>query len=111
MEASKATSSNIKVFCRFRPFNEMEKDYNPHPIHKIASNRHLIVKDPSRHEDMSFLFDEVFDSETTQEQIYSEVGLPVLMNILDGFNGTIIAYGQTSSGKTHTMQGHDFNNR
>jgi kinesin family protein 5 len=30
---------------------------------------------------------------------------------LDGFNGTIMAYGQTSSGKTHTMQGHDINDK
>lgn len=33
------------------------------------------------------------------------MGGPILNNILDGFNGTIIAYGQTSSGKTHTIQG------
>lgn len=30
---------------------------------------------------------------------------------MDGFNGTIMAYGQTSSGKTHTMQGHDINDK
>jgi chromosomal replication initiation ATPase DnaA len=38
------------------------------------------------------------------------VGNPTLSNILDGFNGTIMAYGQTSSGKTHTMQG-DINDK
>jgi kinesin family protein 5 len=37
--------------------------------------------------------------------------MPVLNNILDGFNGTILAYGQTSSGKTHTMQGADLNDK
>lgn len=37
--------------------------------------------------------------------------MPILNNILDGFNGTIMAYGQTSSGKTHTMQGHDINDK
>ena len=60
---------------------------------------------------MSFLFDKVFDSPTSQEEMYQEVGEPILINILDGFNGTIIAYGQTNSGKTHTMQGHDFSCR
>lgn len=39
------------------------------------------------------------------------MGLPVLQNILDGFNGCIMAYGQTSSGKTHTMQGYDLNDK
>ena len=37
--------------------------------------------------------------------------MPVLKNIIDGFNGTIMAYGQTSSGKTHTMQGYDLNDK
>lgn len=58
---------------------------------------------------MPFLFDQVFDVDTIQEEIYNEVGAPVLLNILDGFNGTIMAYGQTSSGKTYTMQGPDLN--
>lgn len=31
----------------------------------------------------------------------------MLNNIVDGFHGTIMAYGQTSSGKTHTMQGYE----
>lgn len=57
------------------------------------------------------MFDNVFDIETTQEQVYQMVGSPILSNILDGFNGTIMAYGQTSSGKTHTMQGHDINDK
>ncbi len=28
-----------------------------------------------------------------------------MIGVLEGFNGTILAYGQTSSGKTYTMQG------
>ena len=32
------------------------------------------------------------------------VFFPVL-DVLMGYNGTIFAYGQTSSGKTHTMEG------
>ena len=57
------------------------------------------------------MFDHAFDTSAGQEDVYREVGLPVLNNILDGFNGTIMAYGQTSSGKTHTMQGYDINDR
>lgn len=30
---------------------------------------------------------------------------------MDGFNGTIMAYGQTSSGKTFTMQGNDLSDK
>ena len=57
------------------------------------------------------MFDHIFETNSSQEDIYKEVGMPVLTNILDGFNGTIMAYGQTSSGKTHTMQGYDLNDR
>lgn len=35
---------------------------------------------------------------------------PIIDGVLQGFNGTIFAYGQTSSGKTHTMQGPDIEN-
>lgn len=34
----------------------------------------------------------------------SGLSLPSLPDVLAGYNGTIFAYGQTSSGKTHTME-------
>ena len=37
--------------------------------------------------------------------MYDSAAKPIIESVLDGFNGTIFAYGQTSSGKTHTMQG------
>jgi kinesin family protein 5 len=49
--------------------------------------------------------------QSTQEEIYEKIANPILNNILDGFNGTIMAYGQTSSGKTHTMQGYDLSDK
>jgi kinesin family protein 5 len=52
--------------------------------------------------------------DTTQEKIYEITAKPVVTSCLAGFNGTIFAYGQTSSGKTFTMQGaglHDKNLR
>lgn len=33
--------------------------------------------------------------------------MPIIESVLEGFNGTVLAYGQTSSGKTHTMVGPD----
>ena len=42
---------------------------------------------------------------STQKQVYDEAAKPIIESVLDGFNGTIFAYGQTSSGKTHTMSG------
>ena len=37
--------------------------------------------------------------------VYKSIASPLVRNTLDGYNSTIFAYGQTSSGKTHTMVG------
>ena len=42
-----------------------------------------------------------------QEEVYNEAARDIIQSVLEGFNGTVLAYGQTSSGKTHTMQGPD----
>lgn len=47
--------------------------------------------------------------DTDQVQMFETAALPIVECVLEGFNGTIFAYGQTSSGKTHTMQGVDIN--
>lgn len=106
----KKAEGNIKVFCRFRPFNAKELTANPNRLHRINKNTQLIIKD-IRAEEVSFMYDNVFDVDSTQEEVFEKVGSPVLNNILDGFHGTIMAYGQTSSGKTHTMQGYDLNEK
>ena len=44
---------------------------------------------------------------STQKEVYDFAARPIIDSVLEGFNGTIFAYGQTSSGKTHTMNGPD----
>lgn len=56
---------------------------------------------------IKYNFDRVFDPEATQKDIYGEAIIPIIESVIEGFNGTILAYGQTSSGKTHTMVGPD----
>jgi hypothetical protein len=45
----------------------------------------------------------VFHPTASQEDVYNEVGGPIVQNVLAGYNGTILAYGQTGTGKTYTM--------
>uniref|UniRef100_A0A8C8DSG7 Kinesin-like protein n=1 Tax=Oryzias sinensis TaxID=183150 RepID=A0A8C8DSG7_9TELE len=52
-----------------------------------------------------YAFDRVFPTNTTQEQVYNTCAKQIVKDVLYGYNGTIFAYGQTSSGKTHTMEG------
>lgn len=49
----------------------------------------------------------MFDPNSTQVSIYEQSVKPIVDSVLDGYNGSIMAYGQTSSGKTHTMLGPD----
>ena len=53
----------------------------------------------------SFTFDNVFPPMTTTESIYRQVLSEIVQSTVEGYNGCIFAYGQTSSGKTFTMTG------
>ncbi|KAK4337143.1 hypothetical protein RND71_043361 [Anisodus tanguticus] len=52
-----------------------------------------------------FTFDAVFDCNSNQSDIYDQIMRPIVDSVLEGFNGTIFAYGQTGTGKTYTMEG------
>lgn len=52
-----------------------------------------------------YTFDSVYDCDSKQEEIYADVCHPLVESVLNGFNGTIFAYGQTGTGKTYTMEG------
>lgn len=49
----------------------------------------------------------MYDTTTKTEDVYNDVAKPIVEAATTGFNGTIFAYGQTSSGKTYTMTGTD----
>ncbi|XP_070708795.1 kinesin-1 heavy chain-like [Pempheris klunzingeri] len=89
----------IKVVCRFRPLNKSEVARGDKYIPKFKGD------DCVQMAGKPYYFDRVFQSNTTQEQFYNAVAQKIVRDVLDGYNGTIFAYGQTSSGKTHTMEG------
>jgi len=93
---------SIRVICRFRPLNHTEE--------KTGSK--FIVKFPSGTDDQCvsiggklYVFDKVLKPNVTQTQVYEAAAKSIVKDVLNGYNGTIFAYGQTSSGKTHTMEG------
>uniref|UniRef100_A0A7E4VJT4 Kinesin-like protein n=1 Tax=Panagrellus redivivus TaxID=6233 RepID=A0A7E4VJT4_PANRE len=53
----------------------------------------------------AYVFDHVFDPNQSQKQVYEGSAAHIVRDVLSGYNGTVFAYGQTSSGKTHTMEG------
>uniref|UniRef100_A0A673MK33 Kinesin-like protein n=1 Tax=Sinocyclocheilus rhinocerous TaxID=307959 RepID=A0A673MK33_9TELE len=89
----------IKVMCRFRPLNSSEVTRGDKYIAKFQGEDSIVIGGKP------YVFDRVFQSNTTQEQVYTACAQQIVKDVLGGYNGTIFAYGQTSSGKTHTMEG------
>jgi hypothetical protein len=50
-------------------------------------------------------FDRVFGPEESTEQVYEDLVRPLVERVVEGYNATVLAYGQTTSGKTHTISG------
>uniref|UniRef100_A0A670Z4A8 Kinesin-like protein n=1 Tax=Pseudonaja textilis TaxID=8673 RepID=A0A670Z4A8_PSETE len=91
---------SIKVMCRFRPLNEAEILRGDKFIPKFKGEDTIVVG-----QGKPYVFDRVLPPNTSQEQVYNACAKQIVKDVLEGYNGTIFAYGQTSSGKTHTMEG------
>ncbi|TEA35127.1 kinesin heavy chain [Orcinus orca] len=91
---------SIKVMCRFRPLNEAEILRGDKFIPKFKGDETVVIG-----QGKPYVFDRVLPPTTTQEQVYNACAKQIVKDVLEGYNGTIFAYGQTSSGKTHTMEG------
>ena len=103
---------NVRVFCRFRPLNERELNTTGNELCVNFKNEKTccvsgINKATGQVEPLDYTFDATFDPTVNQVQVYTTAVEPIVESVLDGYNGTIFAYGQTSSGKTHTMLGED----
>ncbi|CCD26864.1 tubulin-dependent ATPase KIP3 NDAI_0I02960 [Naumovozyma dairenensis CBS 421] len=55
--------------------------------------------------EMKFVFDKIFDENSSQDEVYLGTTSSLLDSVLDGFNGTVFAYGATGCGKTYTVSG------
>ncbi|KAI6238970.1 Kinesin-like protein KIFC3 [Aphelenchoides fujianensis] len=88
---------NIRVFCRVKPGGDQGAIVlDPLDVDAVAIGGDAAPK--------RFLFDKIFGPDSTQVDVFDEVS-PLIQSCLDGKNVSIFAYGQTSSGKTHTMIG------
>jgi kinesin family protein 5 len=101
------SKGNVSVVCRFRPINSKELELSTETCVSFNSDCKSVKILSEGTELQDFTFDYVFDTESTQKQVYETAAMPIIQSVLDGFNGTVLAYGQTSSGKTFTMTGYD----
>ncbi|KAK1429039.1 hypothetical protein QVD17_11238 [Tagetes erecta] len=93
---------NIRVFCRIRPTVNGEKFGHQRPVVPVDSNGILINFAENKRK--LYNFDMVLHPGSTQDEVFSEIE-PVIKSALDGYNVCILAYGQTGTGKTFTMEG------
>ncbi|CAK9163868.1 unnamed protein product [Ilex paraguariensis] len=86
----------VKVMARIRPVNDHESGHLT--VSKVSDDSISVG-------DRNFTFDSVLDSNSSQEDVFRLVGVPLVKDALAGYNTSILAYGQTGSGKTYTMWG------
>uniref|UniRef100_A0A8D0DH41 Kinesin-like protein n=1 Tax=Sander lucioperca TaxID=283035 RepID=A0A8D0DH41_SANLU len=96
-----AAECGVRVMCRFRPLNESEINRGDKYIPKFKEDDTVVITSKP------YVFDRVLPPNTSQEQVYDQCAKQIVKDVLGGYNGTIFAYGQTSSGKTHTMEVRD----
>ncbi|KAL6507969.1 hypothetical protein OROGR_024164 [Orobanche gracilis] len=99
---------NVQVLLRCRPFTDDEQRLNvPKVITCNDSKREVVVSQnvASKQVDRVFTFDKVFGPKAQQRAIYDQSISPIVSEVLEGFNCTVFAYGQTGTGKTYTMEG------
>lgn len=116
--------SNIQVIVRCRGRNSQEITAKS-PIVVELSNDNFSITEPyitlnqpvratspslENGQKRTYKFDQIYGSQADQSLIYSQIGHPLLSDFLQGINVTILAYGQTGTGKTYTMSGLDNNN-
>ena len=95
---------NLRVMCRVRPFLPSEKINKKSQMETIVINNDSISIFQDNKQEKSFEYDYIFDTKSTQKDVYEEVTL-LIQSMVQGNNICIIAYGQTCTGKTYTIQG------
>ncbi|TSK17800.1 Centromere-associated protein E [Bagarius yarrelli] len=103
--------SAVKVCVRVRPLIRREEADNAEPVQLYwkADKQAIHQLDDDGNMTKSFSFDRVFSADETTNQLYHDIAKPLVVSTVEGYNGTIFAYGQTSSGKTFSMMGSEHN--
>lgn len=116
---------NIKVVVRVRPFNGRELDRKAKCVVQMKDTQTILVPPPEAEERLRgskggkvegqkvFAFDKSYWSFNRadphfagQDNLFDDLGSPLLDNAFKGYNNCIFAYGQTGSGKSYSMMGY-----
>lgn len=111
MSVANGSSRHVRVVVRTKPtanfaqdLIKLEEDGKTVSVHLPKSWDQLKGYINNQQQDWSFKVDEILHN-TAQEEVYTTCAQEIVTKLMDGYNGTILAYGETGSGKTHTMTG------
>ncbi|MCP9257377.1 Kinesin-like protein [Dirofilaria immitis] len=105
IDKNSKTGKNVRVAVRIRPMNDNEiAEKARSAIMANARKRTIAVIDRGVNKEFG-PFDKVYGTHAKQLDIYFDLVEPLVKNVLAGYNCTLFAYGQTSTGKTFTMEG------
>jgi hypothetical protein len=100
-----SSPESIKVYLRLRPKNRLETMKRGKDCIELHEDPRIVTVDSPRLGEHKFSFDQVFDEFSTQEEVYRESASVIPPKLLQGINSTLLTYGQSGSGKTHTLLG------
>lgn len=107
--------SNIQVIVRCRGRNPQEIASQSNTVVELDNdvcsqeNPYVTVQHDSILNSKTFKVDQVYGNQANQQLIFKNIGNPLLQDFINGLNVSILAYGQTGTGKTYTMYGHESN--
>lgn len=97
------SSECVRVAVRCRPLSEREAGQRP--VVSVDSAAGQVTLAPAGEPPRGFTFDRAFGPEVNQAQVYDACCRDLVDSALAGYNATLFAFGQTGTGKTHTMEG------
>ncbi|GAB2219856.1 hypothetical protein Drorol1_Dr00007493 [Drosera rotundifolia] len=98
----------ILVLVRLRPLNEKEILRNEVADWECINNTSILYRNSLQERSglpTACTFDGVFSGDCSTRQVYDKATKEIALSVVSGINSSIFAYGQTSSGKTYTMNG------
>ncbi|XP_034952059.1 osmotic avoidance abnormal protein 3-like [Chelonus insularis] len=98
-------SESVKVAVRCRPISQKELAEGCQSVVTIDPHSKSCTLEGDGNTGKVYQFDAAFGSTCSTEKVYDDVGSVVVEAVLEGYNGTVFAYGQTGCGKSHTMHG------
>ncbi|XP_023770415.1 kinesin-like protein KIN-UB [Lactuca sativa] len=100
-----SVSGRVRVAVRLRPQNaeEMVADADFADCVELQPEFKRLKLRKNNWDSDTYEFDEVLTESASQKRVYEVVAKPVVESVLDGYNGTVMAYGQTGTGKTFTL--------